>query len=254
MSCPECGATYVLAHKETHTGFFDWLRGDRFETTVSTPRYQHSVAPTMPQAQEAIGRLEPGESVYRQMDTRTDVAAPFMYALVWAGEIVVLCGTIALAIETSPWFLLITVGDIAFSVAFGIVTSPMLRTSGLDIDGWLKTRVRDSENAQPQGSRSYHVEGRLETKPGQLLYLKFELDDYRSALAWHRFCKAVAKGRNFSYREAKRHKLSDEDWERIYDAFVSQHWCTAAGERETSKLKPTGRAWVRQYARTPPPE
>jgi len=114
----------------------------------------------------------------------------------------------------------------------------------------------DEWEAEPEQKEmvTYMVKGQAQ-EGRKTLYLEFELDDYNSALAWHRFCQAVQSGQNFSRTEAvKRQGLSDSDWQRIYAEFEKRGCVIKAPKRGTPKLTPRGERWVRWYSVAPPPE
>jgi len=255
MVCPECGAEYILARKETHTSFWNLLFGQRrYESSLPVPppwTYQHAAAP--PAVQSSPGTaLGPGEHEWRTMNLHADVTTPLRYAMVWAGEVVALGGSAALAIEVSPWFWLGTAGTIAGGIVYYLVTRPILATD----DRWFRTRERDAEppadDEKPSGR--YAVEGRMEIEPGKFRYLHLDLSSYDAAVSWHRFCIAVTNGRNFSQTEAiKRHKLPPEDWTTVWTEFVKRDLVWPVKERETPRLKAEGKGWVSMYAHTPPP-
>jgi len=107
--------------------------------------------------------------------------------------------------------------------------------------------------AEPQVIREvvWRVEGTLDAGDGKTLHDHPVLVD---APAWHRFCKVVVDGRNFSYNEAvRRNGVDEDDWKAMWTRFVRNGWVKPAAERGTPDLSPTGEAWVRHYARTPPP-
>jgi hypothetical protein len=142
--------------------------------------------------------------------------------------------------------------------AFPIVGGAGILLSVLKPREWLVGFVedvlqRDIDGDGQIGNVTYRVEGVLRDKRGNESRLGFDLEHGGTNENWHQFCKAIVAGRNFSEREAKRHGLGG-DWPAIYRAFTSQYWASPAGERGTPKLSPTGKAWIRHYARTPPPE
>jgi len=98
----------------------------------------------------------------------------------------------------------------------------------------------------------WKVEGSLDTGQGQSIHDHPTLKDAR---AWKKFCSAVVnEGRNFSQTEAiRRHKVNPSDWETMFNRFRDRGWVDAVGERGTPELSPTGKAWVRHYARSPLP-
>ena len=217
----------------------------RFDSTA----YQQALAP--PVSPAAMGTFAPGEALWRTMDTAADVIAPRQYAWTWAIDAMLFTAALTGAMAISRWFWLGVVGTFTFGLVFGIITVPILRRD----NEWYKMRQRDAEGTVANTPAvTYAVEGTLHTAKGQSLYLKFGLESAASARAWHRFCADVEAGTaNFSGRAAKDHGLTDTDWKRIYRAFTSQHWATAASARSTPQLSPTGKAWVRQFASTPPP-
>ena len=121
---------------------------------------------------------------------------------------------------------------------------------GLEDDG--EEYEADADD-MAQDDRPYIVKGEMMVGSKSKLYLEFELENYAAALKWHKFCKAVQSGKNFSYNEAVRqHKLSPGDWKRIYKAFTAQQWAVPAGRRGTPELKAVGKHWVKLYAANPP--
>ena len=71
---------------------------------------------------------------------------------------------------------------------------------------------------------------------------------------WHRFCKAVVNGREFSESESKRHKVAGEDWRSVYDAWTARGWLIPQGRRKAPRVRGPAMAHIRNYATTPPPD
>ena len=255
--CPECGARFIREQKQPkrrRRGLGG--RSQQLEFAAPAP-FQHSAATvgsSMPviAAHGSPVSLEPGQArtvEQIQPETGRNIGTYVLRGFAIGGG---LCLISVLAVPLgAPWHTPVWV--LAAGSGAGIllsVFSPKEWVVALIEDALQRDIDGDGQAGKPV---PYCVEGTLRDHRGNELYLKFDLADKDAAHAWHQFCRAVADGRNFSGREAKTHGLSEQDWTRIYRAFTAQQWARPAGERGTPKLSPTGRAWVRQFASTPPP-
>jgi hypothetical protein len=117
-------------------------------------------------------------------------------------------------------------------------------------DGRFVTRKRDAEPQPTTDPQVIRVKAELH-EGRRTLYDELDITDYA---AWHRFCKAVHAGRNFSQTEAKRHKVPPADYDKVYRQWVRRGWVQPAQRRGTPQLQAVGRHWVKAYAETPPEE
>ena len=70
--------------------------------------------------------------------------------------------------------------------------------------------------------------------------------------AWHRFCKAVVGGKNFSQSESKKHKVPQSDCATVYESWTARGWLEPQGGRKSPRVRAAAMAHIRNYATTPP--
>ena len=260
--CPQCGAHLRL------------VRADSFITTESAgligrlfarpaTHYDHTVEaspwtsdrPTPPTDRSA--HLAPGESrsitSYRNLDPTSDVITPTLWALIGGGCIGLTAIPIAVGVHLDWWIPL---------AAWLGSTTLLFFAAGKRIlfDRSLISHEEEHQRAESPPPTSlpqtpYRVSGEIQIGT-KTLYTQFGIGD---ATSWHRFCKAVHAGRNFSGAEAKRHGIDREEFARILALWADPDPQRAlvdlgsVGERKTPQLTRGGRAMIRQFAITPPP-
>lgn len=125
---------------------------------------------------------------------------------------------------------------------------------------WAERRERRGQTARTPPS-DWHAEAESEPRQWMAtavvkspdgrhqLWRRYALHD---PLAWHRFCKAVEGGRNFSWNESQRHEVPQHDWETVVEDFEAAGWYKLAKRRGTPDLRGPGKAMVKAWATTPP--
>jgi hypothetical protein len=211
---------------------------------VPEPRTPHAVS----------AHLEPGETrenvTYQPRGRRELITSAIAAAI--GGTLASLVSITPIALSGLPWWWIPTIGVDVAAIVFSV---PTVRTFIKDQDVFVihkQTMSRADPLPAPilPESQTYKVRGELSDGP-RTIYTEFDIAD---PWAWHKFCKAVAGGRNFSENEAvKRHKVPRSDWASAYREFMDRGWVTSRGERGTPQLAPVGKLWMRQFATTPPP-
>jgi len=252
-TCPHCGgALAIVAAKKSKRAKRSRDRAPRvrnmFEFDVQA--FDQGAAPALPTSSVT---LEPGESRTVEqrrpetpLDVRTYVGKGFAI-----GAALFLCSTALPLIDGVPWYTPAIVLPVGTGLGILLsITRPRDWLVGL-VENVLQRDI-DGDGEVGKEPTPYRVDGILRDAHGNQKRLGFNLE-HGTAQDWHEFCKAVVAGRNFSGREAGGHGDLGKDWAEIYRAFTAQHWASQVGERGTPKLSPTGMAWIRHYARTPPP-
>lgn len=265
--CPHCGKPIRLtAAESTFTtyqtpGLWDRLTRPRaFQTTAAAPFLPESSTIPRPASGSASTHLEPGEkralSHFRPLDPRADVATPALFAIVGGTLLTLTSFAITIAAEW-PWYTPLIVWPVATTILYFATGWRVFHDRYLVSHEETMERKQPPPPAPPVQRPGYDVKGKIEL--GQkTLYTRFNITDAR---AWHRFCQAVHHhGKHFSQNEAKRHEVDPAE----FNAILSQ-WADpdpqralvhieSIGERLTPRLTRGGKAMIKLFALTPPPD
>jgi len=216
--------------------FVDRRRSRRYEQSITTP---------MPQTVPSPRTLGPGEEVRRTFSWHDDIAGPLAFACVYGGFVLVGVGGAAL-----PW-------PFVRGIVVGVDAVVCVVFTRLRWDTW-KTGdtnpvVHKREAEKPQTPTGTKWETHSEVKEGQKTTI--DRPTLTKPQAWHRFCKAVVKGRNFSqYQATRRNGVPMSDWLTMYDAWVSRGWIVPQEGKRAPRVRAIAMAHIRNYATTPPPD
>jgi hypothetical protein len=237
------------------------MRKDERKRSTNGPRVldmaiqqlEHSAAVVAPAPQVGGPALQPGQSRKVESVRAESWADVVTYALkgaVIGGAGLGLCIPFAMWVDRVPWYAPFVIAPAVGGL--GILYSILNPHEW--VVNWLEDRLqRDIDGDGQVGKVVYPVRGVLADDKGHQLLLGFDLEGPNANWCWHRFCKAVEGGRNFSETEAtKRQGITPDDWKRIYQAFTAQQWLRPAGHRGTPELINEGPRWVKLYADTPP--
>jgi hypothetical protein len=184
-------------------------------------------------------------------DLHSDIVVPGAWSLILSTLVAVPAGLIAAANDASGIGWGFGVGWATMALSFGVVAGrKVISEKHQRMHEEVLERKAEKMNQAPQRG-TYEVKAKLEESPRQHRYTTFDIEN-----PWglHRFCGAVSAGDcAFSGRAAAKFGL-ERDWGTIRDEFSSRGLVTVGGTRSTPKLTPPGKAIVRKFATTPPPQ
>lgn len=255
VKCPGCKTQWIYTDAKPDKG-----GAYHYETRglFARRRYQQAIAPPMNQRPptpipvpfiSSAGPLGPGETAYRTLSQQDDVKPQWdiawrigVLATVAAGLVGALAGKPDLKIVWIPCL----VGDLVILLVFVLLNWDVIKR---DSDR-LVTRTRAAEGqAVNEEPPEWNVKAEVQDGKRTL----YDEHKMKKPEAWHKFCKAVVNGRNFSETESGRHKVHPHDWTAVFNDWVGRSWVIPAEERGTPTLEREGRIMVGAFARTPPP-
>ena len=253
--CPHCGSYLALPEpQEYHTTRLPWLGNGVLESfdfgaqQQFGGRQEHATALPMMQ-------LAPGEKHEQRSYRRYDLADVRTY--------IGLAGATGLALglaSFATWGAFQISWAWPLAVMFDAIASVwMLFVYRTFDDDKAIEHVDEHERypdpqpmpqpQQQQPYQPYNVTGEFTDKDGHKHLVGMRIDP----ICWYELCKAVVRGRRFSGREADRHNIEPDEWERIVDHFWSHQWLDSKGyDRSNPRLNDNGMDVVRTYATTPP--